>query len=159
MINSAGIKKIARESFYIIVITAAAALIINMFHPGGFVPVGREALLQKKIVSITAAEAKIKFDGGALFIDSRGPSEYGEERISGALSIPASPESASLKRIRDNFNLLQGPRELVIYCDGGSCGSSEELAKRLLGIGYKRNIYVITEGLPEWKGAGYPTVK
>jgi len=149
--------KTIKESVIIIIIAVIAGFAINLFHPDGFQMVGRQALNYKKILFISTLEARIKYESSsALFVDSRSPGEFEESRIPGALSIPSAPEALSWKRIRQYFPELNKPRELVVYCTGTSCGTSEELARRFIEMGYDRHIYIIRMGIPEWEELGYP---
>jgi rhodanese-related sulfurtransferase len=144
--------RLLKDMLAIIVVAAAAGLAINLFHPRGFVPVSRQDLALKRVVSLSAAEAKIKYDAGmALFIDARAKAEFDGARIAGAENIPADdPPAGALTAA------MSRPRELVVYCDGVECGAAEKLARTMIGRGYGRNIYVIAEGFPGWEERGYP---
>ncbi len=157
MLERKEFKKTIRESLILIVITTIIAFTVNLFHPKGYEFVSRAKMELKKIVSISSSEAKIKFDhNSAIFIDSRNSASYKEKHISGSINIPAFPESTSLHKIKENFSLLKQPKEIVIYCTGSSCGTDESLAKRLLEFDYKRHVYLLKGGLPEWESEGYP---
>lgn len=152
--------KIIKESMYILFAAAIIGFIVNIFHPRGFTFVSSSIYNEKNIVLISSDEAKIKIDSGAaVIIDSRTVEEYRDASIPGAVNIPAVPDSLSAKRIKENYGLINGPAELVIYCDGTSCGSSQILAARLLEMGYSKHIYIIEHGLPEWKEKGFPVEK
>ena len=130
---------------------------VNLFHPRGFVLISKEIYNYKKIVFISSEEAKIKFDNSStIFIDSRNRNDYSKAHIRGALNIPSMPLSISLKKINENFNLLVQPKELVIYCSGISCGSSEILAKQLIKMGYSKHIYINKDGFLDWELKDYP---
>jgi rhodanese-related sulfurtransferase len=47
---------------------------------------------------------------------------------------------------------------LIVYCQGGDCESSKDLAYRLKGLGYL-NIRHFTGGFEEWEEAGMPIQK
>lgn len=157
MIGNKEIKKLFRESFYLIAGATIVAFIVNLVNPAGFVLVNKDMINNTKLVRISVQEAKIKFDlESALFIDSRNYSKYNREHVRGALNIPASPESLSVKKIQEYFSRLNVPIELVIYCDGNSCSNSDIIAKRLQDMGYKKHLYILTMGIPVWKSSGYP---
>ncbi len=141
-----------RDMLYITVAAAAAAFAVNLFHPRGYVMVGRSELEHRRIVPISAYEAKIKYDSGsAVFIDAREKAEFDESHIAGSINIPAGdplPAPAGLP-------YLKQPKEIVIYCDGGSCGASAILAGKILGL-TRTHIYIIERGLPDWKARGFP---
>ncbi len=149
--------KIFKDAFYIVIISIFLGLAINIFHPYGFDLVSKSKERNKNIVLISSEEARIKkYSGAALFIDSRQPEEYEISRIQGAINIPAVPESITVKKIKENSDLISKPKELVLYCDGTTCGSSEILANKLIEMGYPRHIYIIKNGIPEWYKKGYP---
>ena len=157
MIEAKEIKKIIAESISIIIISSIIAFAINLFNPNGFIFISREEYSYKKIVYISTKEAKIKYDSSsAIFIDSRSVYEFSESHIKDAINIPSIPISQSLKMINKYFNIIKQPKELVIYCTGTSCGTSEELGKQLISMGYSRHIYIIKHGFPEWREKGYP---
>ena len=49
-------------------------------------------------------------------------------------------------------------RPIVVYCSGGDCELSMNLAKLMLENG-KRKVLVYEGGFPEWQGAGMPVAK
>ncbi|MBN2040096.1 MAG: rhodanese-like domain-containing protein, partial [Spirochaetes bacterium] len=148
--------KTIKDIFYTVLISAVLAFTVNIFHPKGFTFISTQKEKNIGIVYISSKEAKIKKDGkAALFLDSRQEDEYSIAHITGAVNIPAVPESVSTKKISENHNLIYGPVEIVIYCDGVSCGSSEILANRLIDMGYSRHIYIIKNGIPEWEENGF----
>lgn len=144
--------RLLKDILVIIVAASAAGLAINLFHPRGFVPVSRQDLALKRIVTISAVEAKIKYDAGmALFIDAREKVAFDASHIAGAAHVPADgPPAGALDAVTAR------PREIVIYCDGASCGAAAALARTMIGRGYERNLYVIDDGFPGWEKRGYP---
>jgi rhodanese-related sulfurtransferase len=158
MIEKRDLKKLARQSFHIILFAAFLAFIVNLFHPKGYIPVEKASQNTKKVF-ITAVEAKIKFDhSSAVFIDSRDEDEFAVSHIPGAACIQAVPEAMLKSGISRHKNAIQSAIEIVIYCDK-NCGSAEFVADRLLSDGYSRHIYIIKGGFPEWIGAAYPAEK
>jgi len=144
--------RLLKDIAVILVAAAAAGLAINLFHPRGFVPVSRQELALKRVVPVSAAEAKIKYDAGmALFIDAREKAEYDDGHIAGAGSVPASAPPAGAIAAA-----MARPLELVVYCDGAACGAAEKLARAIIGRGYGRTVYVIRDGFPAWEERGYP---
>ncbi|OHD69428.1 MAG: hypothetical protein A2W19_05840 [Spirochaetes bacterium RBG_16_49_21] len=146
-------KQLFRDILFIAVAAAAAAFVINLFHPRGYVLVSRSDFDNKRVVFITAEEAKIKYDSkAALFIDARETAEYDASHISGSVSIPAGdpfPGPGGELQYREQ------PKEIVIYCDGSSCGASELLARKILSL-TPRHVYIIEKGFPDWKAHGFP---
>jgi len=147
-------RRLLKDMAAILVAAGAMGLCVNLFHPRGFVLASRQALEARTIVPISADEAKIKHDAGALFIDSREKEEYDRARIKGARNIPALDAAAG--KGGADFSVLEKPVETVIYCDGPSCGASAILAEVIRKRGYGRTIYILEKGIPVWESKGYP---
>lgn len=155
--DSEKLSKIIKDIFLIILISAIIGFIVNIFHPKGFTFVSTEKEKKTSVIYISSKEAKIKKDSGsALFLDSRQEDEFRTIHIPEAVNIPAVPASVSAKIISENHSLISGLVEIVIYCDGVSCGSSEILADKLIEMGYSRHIYILKNGIPEWEESGFP---
>ena len=150
-----------REALNLMVVIALIAFAVNLVHPRGFSLVSRKELALKQIVPISAEEAVIKQGSpAALFIDSREPDEFRSSRIPGAVNLPYYTEFPGKTR-EMIVRMLPGlgvSKELVIYC-GATCGSSRHLAEMLIREGYRRHIYILDKGLPEWAARKYPLQK
>ncbi len=86
-------------------------------------------------------------EGAVTVIDVRPEVEYEQGHIPTAQSIPID----KLKR-----QLMELPRdvEIVAYCRGPYCVYSDEAVRLLHDHGFRARR--LTEGLPEWRDAGYP---
>ncbi|MFC1671252.1 rhodanese-like domain-containing protein [Spirochaetota bacterium] len=152
--------RLIKDIISILIFSAVIAIIANLINPRGFTLVSNDFIKNKKIVHISIKEARIKYSSKlAVFVDSRVINDFRKNHIKGAINIPANPESISLKKIRSYFKILNRQKELVIYCGGLSCGTSELLARRIIGMGYSRHIYIIKEGFPAWLKSGYTVEK
>jgi len=102
-------------------------------------------------IEISAAGAKTLHDRGAVFIDSRGDSQYGRGHISGATNLHFGTKFTkdSLSRLADLDD------EVVFYCGGPDCHLSANSSANALNWGYTK-VYYFAEGFPAWKRAGYP---
>ncbi len=89
---------------------------------------------------------KIKSDDDLQIVDVRETSEFGSERISGAISAP-------LSRFKESSKLIDNNRHSYIICQSGK--RAVKYTKRLLENGHK-NISVVNGGLKSWIDAGYP---
>ena len=92
---------------------------------------------------------KEEFDRGAklAFLDARAPSDYMNEHIAGAVSVPFyAPEPY--------FSALPKDAWLICYC---ACPHAEsgQLALKLLANGFTK-VAVLDEGFLVWKSRGYP---
>ncbi len=153
MIN---IRRLLKDTAMIIVVSCMVAVFINLFHPGGFLLIGKKEYARKQIVAVSAREAKIKYDADiAVFIDTRNSKDFRNSSIAGAINIPAFPESVRLRLLEKNFPLLSSEKEIVLFCTGAGCGDSTAIADALIEMGYSKNIYFIKTGFPGWKKEGY----
>jgi len=88
----------------------------------------------------------------ALFVDAREAAEYKEGHIAGAVSLPFDEAFKDPKKLQ---TIDPKGKPIIIYCDGGDCEASKNLAYSLLDAGRKK-VVVFTDGFPAWKAAGYP---
>jgi len=110
----------------------------------------------KKVEALftTLADAKVLFDRKeAIFIDSRHREDYELERIPGALWLFVE----DVDRLYDEvLGSIPKDRTLITYCSDPQCGSAIKLADELVARGHTK-VFILLEGLPGWKEAGYPT--
>ena len=147
-------RRLIREMCVILAAAGALGVAMNLSHPRGFVLVSRTDIEARKNVPISAAEAGIKRDAGAVFVDAREKAEFKNARVPGAINIPALDAEAKTPGM--DFGFLDRPAEIVIYCDGPSCGASALLAEAIRKRGYGRVLYMLEEGLSGWEAKGYP---
>jgi cytochrome c oxidase cbb3-type subunit 3 len=95
---------------------------------------------------------KAELDRGAkmAILDARAPSDYINEHITGAVSVPFYDPAPYLDKLPKNA-------WLVCYC---ACPHAEsgQLAQKLLTAGFKK-VTVLNEGLLVWRSKQYPTSK
>jgi rhodanese-related sulfurtransferase len=104
-------------------------------------------------VQIRLTAARSLFDASAaLFVDAREPGEYAAGRIPGAVNLPYEEISSEPERLAA---LDAGGRPIIVYCGGGACEISLDLAWEMIHAG-KRRVAVYMGGFPEWAEAGYP---
>lgn len=114
-------------------------------------PKGPEPIGFKTHPQVTSLEVvKTQLDRHARFalLDARAPSDYANEHIAGAVSVPFYDPKPYLEKL---------PKDvwLVCYC---SCPHAESgrLADQLAANGFKK-VTVLDEGLGVWKAKKYPT--
>jgi rhodanese-related sulfurtransferase len=101
---------------------------------------------------ITTRQAKKLFDQqNALFIDARRADQFAKGHIPGAMNIYAYAFGDHIGDVID----IPRDRLIVVYCDGGLCEMSHELADELMQFGFKR-VLVYTGGWAEWSETSYP---
>ena len=104
-------------------------------------------------VRITLSQAKRLHDSGSvLILDARDPPEYAEGHIQGAASAPTDEKVSDIGWLEQT---AKDPRPIIVYCGGGDCTLSIELANELLRTGHRR-VLIFEEGFPAWQDAGYP---
>ncbi len=117
-------------------------------------PKQQTAPVKKEALFTNLADAKKLFDSkSAIFVDARPPEDYEAEHIVGALSLYN-------ERLNELYDSVLGnvPKDKIIitYCSDPECLSALKLADALLAKGHK-NVFIMLEGIPGWKEAGYPT--
>ena len=119
-----------------------------VLHPKGPEPRGFKATPGLTPVDVVKAE----LDRGAKFaiLDARSPSDYVNEHIAGAASVPFYDPNPYIDKLPKNV-------WLVCYC---ACPHAEsgQLAGKLSSAGFKK-VTVLDEGLNVWKARNYPTSK
>jgi cytochrome c oxidase cbb3-type subunit 3/ubiquinol-cytochrome c reductase cytochrome c subunit len=119
-----------------------------VIHPKGPEPKGFKPHPQTTPVDVVKAE----LDRGAklAILDARSPSDFVNEHIEGAVSVPFYDPSPYIDKLPKNV-------WLVCYC---SCPHAEsgQLAQKLASAGFKK-VTVLDEGLNVWKNRHYPTAK
>lgn len=81
----------------------------------------------------------------AVFIDARPAEEYHAGHIPNAINIYALEFEAHIPEI------LQIPQDkkIIVYCGGGTCELSHELAQHLRNFGFP-HVFIYTGGWQEW---------
>lgn len=104
-------------------------------------------------VQVKLGLVKRFFDAGAaLFIDARDPTEFEAGHIPGAVRMAQADAAADPDRVKA---LPVRGRAIIVYCEGGECEASLEMARVLIEAGY-RKVLVYMGGFPEWAAAGHP---
>ena len=97
--------------------------------------------------------AKYHFDvRSAIFIDARDPEDYDAGHIHNAINIPYD----YYEDYEDVINELDDDGIYIIYCSGGECSLSIDLADYLYNEKLIDKLLIFEGGWPEWQGAGYP---
>ena len=104
-------------------------------------------------IQIQLPVVKKFFDaGGGFFIDAREPEEFDLGRIPGSINLPFDTAATDPVLLE---SLDTGGRPVIIYCGGGDCEVSLNLAWLLLEAGQSRVTY-FQGGYPAWVENGYP---
>jgi rhodanese-related sulfurtransferase/cytochrome oxidase Cu insertion factor (SCO1/SenC/PrrC family) len=101
-------------------------------------------------VTISALDAKELIDSNPdiVILDVRTPSEYGEERLEGALNLP-------LQELQERIGELDKNSIILAYCKTGI--RSAQASQILVDNGFI-NIYNMDGGITEWKNEHLPIV-
>ena len=98
-------------------------------------------------VKVVKYEQVVKMLGNdkVQFVDARKAEEYAEGHIGNAVNIFTPEHEEHLPE------MLTWPRDklYVVYCGGGNCDLSIELAEVMTGFGFE-NVYVYKGGTTEW---------
>ena len=99
------------------------------------------------VPEVTAADAAVSVEGGALLLDVREPDEWEAGHAPGAQHIP-------LGQLGARFEELPKDRSIVCVCRVG--GRSARATEALRGAGY--DVVNLTGGMQAWAAAGQPVV-
>ncbi len=107
-------------------------------------------------VMIEVATAKLAWDMGyADFVDARSKKEFTRAQIPGAWNV--SQADLANSGLPSDFHQFVGAEvPLIVYCEGGDCDTSENVAIRLRNDYDYQTIYILKPGIPGWVKAGHP---
>jgi rhodanese-related sulfurtransferase len=137
----------------IVVIAAALGLLANAVSGAGISLVATRAP-PGRAIELNEARGLLEGDA-ARFIDARPYDDFLAGHIAGAVSVPLAERAGKLDQLRRELPRTQ---PLVVYCDGGDCGSASELSAWLAGNGW-RDVRVLVDGYPVWAAAGFPIAR
>lgn len=101
---------------------------------------------------ITLEQAKALYDAHqVLFIDTRPKEKFEESHIPSALHL--STEEFGQPQESEVLKFLSASEPYILYCDGGDCDASENVATRLQSA--FPNYHILKDGFPAWQAAGY----
>lgn len=105
------------------------------------------------VLSISTRQAKRLLDEKrATFIDARRSDQYAKGHIKGAINVYAYEVG---NHVGDILGIPKD-RQIVIYCDGGACEMSHDLADELKkNFGFTK-IVIYQGGWEEWSKTDYP---
>lgn len=118
------------------------------------VPIKGSVTEAQGIQMLTLDEVRFYLDQhkGTLIVDSRSPEEYSLGHIPGSINLPM--EGFDTTFAKEQAKLRKAPL-VVVYCGGGSCNTSHEVADLLQKKGLKK-LAIFTDGLPGWMKAKLP---
>lgn len=104
---------------------------------------------------VSTDEAEGFFRSGTLFLDARRTAEYRQGHIRNARSVPVW-EAGLDDKIKALFQELPDQTiPIVVYCNGGECEDSHELAQKLYLAGFD-GVRVYRDGFPDWSKRKLP---
>ncbi len=104
-------------------------------------------------IQIQLSAARKFFDAdAALFVDAREAPDYAAGHVPGAVNLPFDESVTDPERLE---KLDSRGKPIIVYCGGGGCEVSIQLAGALMQAGHKK-VLVYEGGFPEWEGAKYP---
>ncbi len=107
--------------------------------------------------SVDLNTVKKLFDAGAAyFVDARETADYAEGHIPGAVNLPYDSAGTDPARVG---SLDSGGKPFVVYCGGGTCEVSIQLANDLVYQHGRTKVLVYSGGFPEWTGRGFPVAR
>jgi len=103
-----------------------------------------EPLAPDEVRAATAAG----WGNDAIFVDARPKARFDAGHIEGAILL----NNEDWETLSPKFLDVWDPdKKTVVYCDGGSCDASREVAERLRREFQIKNVYVLKGGWPAWQ--------
>ncbi len=102
---------------------------------------------------LTIAQSLELFGKGAPFVDARRRDEYEAGHVQNAYWMPADLLTTGARP--EALDFLTPEQPIVIYCGGGECDASKNVAALLQQGGFSQ-LHVMTDGYPGWTSAGHP---
>lgn len=140
----------ALRGFFVIAILALGLAALNGVRVGAWSAKAVSATRLPEGVGaadLAAVRAAVRASN-RIFLDARGESAFREGHIPGALWMPAERAAERVEALS-----LDPQAAYVIYCDGGNCFASIELARRLRLMDFTR-LEVFEGGWDAWSAAG-----
>ncbi|MFH1049931.1 MAG: rhodanese-like domain-containing protein [bacterium] len=158
-------KKIFKEIIWIVVLSGIFGIIYNLVSEKSipFIAVkpdvkavsdsvlyGGDKVKDEYFDKIVSYEQIIKLlnKKDVQFVDARSPEQFAEESIGNAVNL--FPLTDKQDELLIKLNELPHEKILIVYCDGGDCDLSHELAKLLFEFGYKQT-FLYQGGWEEWE--------
>jgi rhodanese-related sulfurtransferase len=82
-----------------------------------------------------------------LWADARRQADFDRAHVPGALALNEDEWDALLPALLERWT---PDRRVVVYCDGGACKASQQVAARLRDAGIAP-VYILRGGWPAWK--------
>jgi rhodanese-related sulfurtransferase len=118
---------------------------------GRGIPLERNVLIREGDEIVEVAEARVRLERGALFLDARPEAFYRMEHVPGSLPLPEDDFEAAFARLEPR---LRASLDVVVYCSGFGCEASHIVARELKERGIPA--VILHDGWPAWQEAGYP---
>lgn len=103
---------------------------------------------QKKLITATEVQQKIKAEPTITIVDVRTPGEFEKGHIENALNIDWNGGDFA-----NQISKLDTSKPIIVYCQSG--GRSAKAAAKMLAIGFS-NLYEMEGGMMKWRGADLP---
>jgi rhodanese-related sulfurtransferase len=137
-------KKVFRENFWIPLLILTGLVLICARIECELLPVSVQEDLPRGLSWITVSEARAS---DILWVDARPAEAYKRSHIPGAINVTLRDYDNSFRRFAD---LWRPNRRVVVYCDGGDCRLSAEVAGKLKRSVPESRIEILKGGYPAW---------
>lgn len=118
---------------------------------------GKAAPIDERFITgpdITIPQAFRLFSANTAFVDARRRDEFEAGHVQNAFWMPADALTGGKRSEAMDFLVPDQP--VVIYCGGGECDASKNVAALLQQGGFTQCL-IMTDGYPGWVAAGHPT--
>lgn len=152
-------RKAVRQTAALVFLAVAVGMTVNHFSfdqlplVGDWSPDARLATKAGRNTVVSFEEARRLCESQeAVFVDARASAAYLQGHILCARNLPFQGLDAYLFPF---VSEIRPEEPIIVYCDGEECSLSEDVAKKLLSLGYQ-DVRVLVNGWTRWVEAGLP---
>jgi len=164
MLGGIDVKRLAGRAVFLVILSAAVALVVNHLRSERLDLFGYRAPARKVAKAAWRAgrpeaaveqidlETALKLHStpGTLFVDARRKADFEAGHIANALSLPVESFDEAFGPLKQRLKVANS---VVVYCSDPECDDAQELAEALRST-LGRRILLFPGGMAEWRGKG-----
>lgn len=149
--------KIIYRAIIIVFISAGLGLAYNSLSRQGIPLFSGQPKPDERFKPVSLQEVRMKFEAyQSIFVDARSKEDFIEGHIPGAINLPYDNFETAYQQAINVLTPLE--REIIVYCQGEDCHSSDIVAEDLSLLGHTE-VKIFFSGWPAWLEAGYEKEK
>lgn len=135
--------RLLRDTGVLLLAAAIPALVAAWFHP----ELRGSDRMPLRRYEITVATA-LEWGSAVVWLDARNFDRFTRQHVPGAMWFTVEDWEERLPTLLENWH---SGMHIVVYCEGGGCDLSEQLAMRLRTEGGLSDVYFLHGGWDAWQ--------